>query len=332
MLMNVKVTLVDGSVLNGTTMFRMVALDTGFGRQQIPLGLVSSLDFKPGALKVEFANKDVLTGRHVREFYGVTTIVGEVSLPRSKIKQMTFSRRGAGPAQTGLLLHAKLDSAEENLVRFNTRMDAKNVKIVDGPKPGTKGMLFDTSEAIAKIPLSFSPYAMQEGTVEFWAKFPNPYQAFSFGGGQPLFFNFTRQSQRVNNSFIYGFAGNDGGGKAGLIGRMPGVPVTGTHTYGTVQNVVSTGLLGDKAGDWNHYAFVWKRDGLKLPGAEGSSLVYVINGKIVSANGTLPANPNPVLETELGVALELHGENSDVTRPVVLSEFKIWNVAKIPQP
>ena len=331
-LMRVKVNLADGSVINGTPLFPALILNTEFGRQTIPLELVSTLDFNKDGVKVGFANKDVLSGKINRKFFGVKTVFGVARLPYAQIKKMTFSQRIGGFGETappGLLLHAALDSIDENLDIFDAKMEAKNVKIVDG-RNGGKAMLFEKIDSKVTVKIPFSPYAMQEGTVEFWAKFPNPNLPFGGNRGQPLFFNFTRPSKSYNNDFLYGFAFNDGGGKSGLIGRMPGVPVTGTHMMGAVSTVASTGLLGNTPGDWHHYAFIWKRDGLDFPGAKGSSLVYVIDGKIVSANGQLPNNPNPTLVAEPGVTVELHAFDSDTARSIVMSDFTIWDKAKIP--
>ena len=329
-----KVTLSDGSQIAGTPLFADIALVTSFGKHRIPLKYVASLDLHKDGAKIGFANKDVLSGTLGGESFRIATIFGEVTLAYAQIRKVSFAtRRNArgGAEAPGLLLHAVLDSEDEDLAAFDARMKAQNVRIVDSPTG--KGMLLETVDAKLKIQLPFSPYAMSEGTIEFWAKLPKPYQSFLSGGGQPFFFNITTPALRYNDHFLFGFCGNDGNAKAGLIGRAFGI-VAGTHPFGSVNTISATGLLDNAPDGWHHYAFIWKRDGVDFPTVAGKQLVFTIDGKIVASNDRMVDNlehyRNLAKDNGMGYSLDVHDEASDCSRPIAISDIKIWDYAKLP--
>jgi len=333
---NVKVSLVDGSQLQGTLQTSSLALVTGFGKKEIPLAQIVSLDFAKDGVKVKFHNKDVLSGTLEGSTFTLRTIFSDVRLNSSQVKSIQFLGGGNTPQgnEPGLLLHALLDSDNENLGAFNAYMEAKNVQIIEGPA-GNHAILLGSEEAQITIRLPFMPYAMPEGTIEFWAKVPQPHQRFGGGGGQPWFFNIQCLEYNYIFHFFLGFTSNDGLGKAGLIGSIHGLARAGTHGCGAVSSVAGTGLLGDTPDGWHHYALIWKRDGFELPDTTRKVLLMTIDGNVVASHGGIMNNIG-ILPHEVGqnpnpdVRLVIHDSNSDCTRPLAMSDLKIWDHAKLP--
>ena len=329
---NAKVSLADGSQLQGVPRLASLSLVTAFGKQDIPLALVAALDFTKEGAKVRFRNRDVLSGKLENASLEIKTIFNDVRLDFAQIKSVQFSaQRGGGRVmnEPGLLLHALLDSDSEDLGIFDARLEARNVRIIEG-RDGSNAMLLDTEAAKVIIDLPFVPYTMPEGTVEFWAKMPQPHQRFSHGGGQPWFFNVDCPELNYYNSFAFGFAGNDGIGKGGLTGRIHGVGSAGTHPFGAVSTVAETRLLGDTPDGWHHYAFIWKRDGVDFPDARGKVLVFTVDGKVV-ASADAPQGFLDNRETDgKKNRLLIHDRDSDCTRPVAMSDLRVWDHARLP--
>jgi len=195
-------------------------------------------------------------------------------------------------------------------------------------------MLLDTPDAKVIIDLPFSPYLMPEGTIEFWAKLPQPHQQFGSGRGHPWLFNMECPELNYTHHFVFGFNPNDGAGGGGLVGGIHGIGRMATHRWGTAATIAETGLLGDTPDGWHHYAFVWKRDGINFPEAPGRVILLIVDRK-VAATSVYSPNTNFVdtRETEgKKIRLVVHDVNSDNTRPVAMSDLKIWDHAKLPQP
>ena len=327
-----KVTLADGSQLLGTPRVSSLALVTGFGKQEIPLAQIATLEFVKDGVKVGFSNKDVLSGKLEDTSFEIKTVFKEVRFGWAQIKSIQFSKQrdaAKNADEQGLLLHALLDVDNEDLSRFGASLEARNVLIVEG-KNGN-GMLLDSPDAKVSIKLPFSPYIMPEGTIEFWAKLPQPQRRFG-GGGQPWLFNIQCLESNYISHFVFGFTDNDGCGSGGLVGAIHGLTRVGTHRAGGVSSVAETGLLGDTPDGWHHYAFVWKRDGIDDPDAKGKILLLMVDGKVVaSSNKMMPPFPNEVLpDSNSNVYLVIHDSASDCTRPIAMSDLKIWDHAKRP--
>ena len=342
MVIKVKVALQDGSQFFGTPRFASVVLVMDFGKLEIPLEKIASLGFfkekgKVGAyslvkdsVKVGFDNKDVLSGKLEGVVLEFDTIFNVVRLEHSQIKSITFTKqRDVARAlnEPGLLLYAPLDTETADLDLFGARMEAQKVRIVEGHLG--EAMQFDSPDAKATIHLPFSPYAMPEGTIEFWAKLPQPRQRF-VGNGSPWFFSIEGQRGRGINQFVFGFTGNDGTGKGGLVGRIPEMAVAGTHVAGAASNIAETGVLRDNPDGWHHYAMIWKTDGVDFPDARGKSLVLMVDGRIVAVADKGNNNDHPLRWAGTdGVHLVINGGLHD-SRPVAISDLKIWNHAKLP--
>jgi hypothetical protein len=87
--------------------------------------------------------------------------------------------------------------------------------------------------------------------------------------------------------------------------------------------------LKDTSDGWHHYALIWKQDGVNFPGARGKSLVLVVDGRIVAVADKENTEGTRDKGTE-GTRLVVHDANSDNTRPLAMSDLKIWNYAKLP--
>jgi len=332
---NVKVTLADGSQLQGTLQTSSLALVTGFGKKEIPLAQIATLDFVKDGVKVNFRNRDILSGTLEGSAFVLRTIFNDVRLDSSQVKSIQFlGGQNALGKEPGLLLHAQLDSASESLGAFNAYMEITNAQTIEGPS-GNDALLLGSEDAQISIRLPFMPYAMPEGTIELWAKIPQPHQRFGGGGGQPWLFNIECLEYNYIFHFFLGFTSNDGLGNAGLIGSLHGVARVGAHGTGAVSSVASTGLLGDTPDGWHHYSLIWKRGGFELPDATRNVMLVTVDGKVVASRGSIMNNIG-VLPHETGqnqtpdVRLVIHDNNSDRTRPIAVSDLKIWDHAKLP--
>ena len=324
-----KVALSDGSLLLGTLCAPSLALTTEFGALEIPPSKVSALDFVKDGVRVTFHNKDVLSGGLGGAALELDTVLGNMKLAYPNIKSVQFFNAGVpGMDQAGLLLHVLFDSENEDLGRFGAKMEAKDVRIIEG-RCGN-AMLLDSRGAKVAIDLPFSPYTMPEGTIEFWAKLPQPHQRFRSGGCQPWLFCIQCPESGLMHHFILGFTSNNGNGKGGLVGCLHGLAFTGTHSYGAVSTVAETGVLGNTPDGWHHYAFIWKRAGLDFPQAQGKTLLLVVDGKIV-ASTSMNSYADVRQAAEQRNTLVIHDENPDFVRPVAMSDMKIWNFAKFPK-
>jgi len=87
-----RVSLVDGSQLTGTLLSQSLELTTGFGKVNIPLAQVLTLDLAKGTAKVGLANKDVLSGTLEGTALKIGAAFGNVELPYAQIKTISFVR------------------------------------------------------------------------------------------------------------------------------------------------------------------------------------------------------------------------------------------------
>ena len=324
-----KVTLTDDSQLLGTPLSTSLSLVTGLGKQQVPFALVSALDVTKDGVKVKFVNRDVLSGKIENPALKIVTGFGEVNLGFSQIKTVQVLKpRGAlqNVNEPGLLLYAPLDAEDANLDAFEARMEVQNVQIVEG-RAGNAMLLESVASRIA-IDLPFSPYLMPEGTIEFWARFPQPQQPLLVGRGQPWLLNVVREGRTIDRQFLLGYVLNDGSGNGGLSMQMPGVAV-GTHVFGAVSSVSETRLLGNTPDGWHHYAVIWKQDGVDFPDARGRKLILAIDGKIVAST-----EKAFVLSQDAGTKSRvlIYDEDSGCPHPFEISDLKIWDTAKPPAP
>ena len=189
--------------------------------------------------------------------------------------------------------------------------------------------MLDASEAKISIDLPFSPYALPEGTIEFWARLPQPRQRFSDTGGQPWFFSIENPDSNRRH-FVFDFTANDGTGKGGLVGRRRGIAMTGTHYAGSISNVAETGLLRDNPDGWHHYSIIWKIDGVDFPDARGKALILTVDGRVVAV---ADKNTDDIARQTAaeGFCLIIRDGTANSTHPLTMSDLKIWNYAKLPE-
>jgi len=329
----VKVTLLDHSHVLGTPQLTELALTTTFGEKRIPLNLVSTLVFDKGQAKLTLTSKDILTGTLDGAVLKLITSFGVQPIPYTQIASVTFAGPGAAfaPAghEQGLLLHAPLDAPDASLAAFKATLETQNAITIDGPL-GNKALLFETPDASASIDLPTSPYVMPEGTIEFWAKLPQPRRPFGDGRNQLLLFAVEQEQHQNFYPLILGFNANSGDGKGGLVGIIWGFPSAGTGGGLTVED---TGLLGDTPDGWHHYAFIWKWDGLEFPEAQGYVLSLAIDGKVVASTSEAPYSKDfeHLRLVEAAGRFLIHGGTKhDNRHPVAMSELKIWDHAKLP--
>ncbi len=112
-----RVDLVDGSRVIGTTTNTAIKLDVGFDELSIPLERIRRVEQgeKPKTVKIELNNRDIYTGKLIAEPLNLTTIFGPVKLTMSQIVTLEVipaDLMGWLPTQQGLVLYYPLDDGE----------------------------------------------------------------------------------------------------------------------------------------------------------------------------------------------------------------------------
>jgi len=348
----VKVVLRDKSQLVGTPGVSSLELAAGFGKISVPLAQITLLTFTKDGVTVRLANKDVLTGTLAGTAFEVETTFGKVSFPYAQIESVQPVAAGARNVDNrkGLLLHAQLDSDTEDLSAFNARLEVNNVQVVEG-RDG-KALLLGAEGTKAFIDLPFSPYTMPEGTIEFWAKLPQPKLKMNYGGQALRLFTVRHKPGDDFPALCLAFDENCVGLKGGLRGLIWGGPLAGTHSPHQVSSVKEIEALNDAPDGWHHYAFIWKWDGLDFPEVQektfgfqkdqlpGNVLLLTIDGKpVASAGKTLGAEEGGPFSNQYA-----HLRNPEITSrlfffgdghyhrafPLALSDLKIWDHARLP--
>ena len=294
--------------------------------------LIKEIAFKDtnGTASVELKNGDRLTMTMATEIFSVSSILGNLDIPKNNIKSMSLSLRRDGAAATD----------EDGLVYWCT-MDS--VDAVTSPAVGPAGVLKGGAFRPGKIgdALYVPPYTMgtevrlpigfigAKGCIEFWAKIENTRRYFSDCGDPRLFDCY------AGGEFLHlEFNSNDGGGRGGLCGGVPGA------VFGTVSRCSSQlpfDMLFPKGdySEWHHYAVVWDSMGIDVNGEKvyctamldgmfitmahspmGLGFPYVEYGKLADMQFNLcfPVMPRYQMS---------HSKSA-----VSIDEIKIWNYAK----
>ena len=339
--MKVRLLLADKSQVMGTPLFSAFDLTAAYGKVSIPIELIAAVNFggwttESKCVKVNFVNKDILTGILDGSSLQFETVFGKVHFDYSKIKSLTFFKQGTiGQQESGLLLHVPLDAEDTNLTMFNASMETKNISIVEGRNGNA--MLFGSPDASATIDLPFSPYTMQEGTIEFWAKLPEPNRRIRSNFNSLWFFYLKHEDFKHGLPFTFSFNENSGEGRAGLVGVICGFSHAGSHAFGNMSSVASTKLLGDTPDGWHHYSFLWKWAGFEEAHefAENQKQVILIavDGKVVASGCELPTSKDYFLSNSVKSKCRfvIHdGWRYANDHPVMMADLKIWAQAQLP--
>ena len=240
-----RITLTDGSVLNGAVLSPAIPFNTAMGRVRVSTPTLKEIAFndtKPANTNVfkraRFALKDgsQVNGGIVAAEIPVRTVMGRVNIPTPKIVKIEFQQpaqpRGLPPStvsRVGLVF-------SENFAGANARKF--NGEIIAGPKGTDKALRVKLNDvAIGRIPLENFPNA--EGTIEFWARIHGASERIpgSVVKANPSLFGFELQNpDGASHKYNMRFDADDGHGNNGLLG---------TELYLGGNRLISFGSGGD---------------------------------------------------------------------------------------
>ena len=321
-------TLKDGSVVKGQFLTPEFTGNAIFAEGlKLDATLVKTIVFTKdsGEAKIELKNGDKFAMTITDEKFGLTSMLGELAIPRTNFKNISFSSLSYSK-EAGLVFYSSLDSE----AAITAPTVGNGGKIESGTfVPGKFGQALAinarTNGATFPIPAGTLGPA---GCIECWARIPDD-RTYLSDGGVPRLFTLRRMDHF--SEFVIEWNGNNGSGGHGLTGRAAGAAAPtndnrydGKSAYGSV-------LKSDPTG-WHHYALVWNQDGL---GPENSPLtarvaVYV-DGRCVSKAKSLSKEGLSFLhdnDSFLYLPKSTQTESGYQRARVELDEIKIWNYAK----
>lgn len=269
-----RVELVDGSRLIGTTAHKSLKVDVGFDELTIPLERIRRV--QPGengkAVRVELNNRDIYTGQLKEEPLKMTTIFGEVTLKMEQIVSLEvvpIDMTGWLPTQKGLVLYYPLDDGDSATNHAGDKHHGKSTKMKWSAKGLRDGSLeFD---GIGRTTVAHHPdLCPQALTLAAWI-----YPIGSSSSYQIV------MAKTNNGSWTpgYGLVRNSGDAK---------------HLTFFVNSYYNTTVKAEIPHDaWSHVAGVF----------DGEVLSFYLNGKRVDSKnlktaGLIPANTDtPVQHT-----------------------------------
>lgn len=324
-------TLRDGSRVTGEFRTKRISGSTAFA-EDLDLNpvIVRSLAFTGtnGESKVVLANGDKFAMKVANKDFKITSMLGELSIPRTNFRSLAFSARKTSAVDT-----------EDGLVFYCTFDDEESVTSpVVGPKgvfqggdfvPGKNGSALClpayTSCAKFEIPKGLLGPA---GTIEFWARVERPSMRLT-DCGSPRFFNLFAESR--HGEISHDWSSNNGGGGCGLTFRVEGLPWMASSNFrfsGVERSDIRPAPMMPEPG-WHHYALVWDVNGVDLP--EKASAAVFLDGKLVLQTPFVPDWKGPA-NVIAGATLFFPNREDEMPgysrRDYAIDDFKIWNSAK----
>ena len=320
----------DGSTVKGEFLTDTVEGSTLFAKDlALEPSIVRTMNFTGtnGESKVELSSGDRFGMTIANTDFTVKSLIGELKIPREKVRSLSFSCAAKEGAAGGLIFHCTFDGVASIASpaigpagNFMTGdfMEGKQGKALMA-KPYTKHASFE-------FPVGF---IKDSGCIEFWAKIlkSNP----EVGSGcdpRLLAITFADTHERAGWLDV---GSNDGTGNSGF---------TLSTWFGTKSSIKGMRNLrydelfpSGNWRDWHHYAMVWDDNGIhNLPHTPKAALL--VDGKLITIleTQTVPAHllrmPSQTPYV-IGITYDptLGVENTTKT-PFLLDEFKIWNYAK----
>ena len=344
-----RVTLTDGSVVNGALQHHFVpAVSETLGSFRLDLRVVESIarlpdDAEPStseseslrvvpcAFCVSFRNGDRLTVRLEPEGdrFVLDTLLGPLPVPLASISSLVILNT---PTEA-LLYHCTFDN-ETSIVHPAVGPSGRFLGGEFVPGKVGKALRIWSDKPAAQT--DFPGGALgPRGTIEFWAKMENASPETVFGdGGNPRFFclwiqdDISHLDRNPRSSYLQ-WSGNDGGGRSGLCAMIQGMATASEEGWGIRRY---PDFLGNPAA-WHHYAIVWDENG--VTGSDNVIVVYVDGKRIDTAGGdklsSYDKNFRRFLESSVLLGFpQRENQREPAARHVsfLIDEFKIWSISK----
>ncbi|MCA9072600.1 MAG: LamG domain-containing protein [Planctomycetaceae bacterium] len=267
-----RVDLVDGSRVIGTTTHESLKVDVGFDELTIPLERIRRV--QPGdnakTVRVELNNRDIYTGKLKEEPLKLTTIFGEVTLKMAQIVSLEVvpnDLTGWLPTQKGLVLYYPLDDGDSVTNHAGDKLHGNSTKtkwIEKGLRDGS--MEFDgTGRVVVANHQDLCPQALT-------------FAAWIYPIGQSSSYQIVMAKTNSGSwSPGYGLVRNSGDAK---------------HLQFFVNNYYNTTVKAEIPHDkWSHVAGVF----------DGATLSFYLNGKLVDSKnlktaGLIPTNTDTPIQ------------------------------------
>ena len=317
----------DGSTLKAELKTEKIACSTLFAKALgLEPAIVKSISFngKEGEAKVELTNGNKLTASIENPSFKVSSMLGELDIPKAIIRSMTLTtREGVAPgAGDGLVFHCTFD--DEAAVTSPAVGPAGKLElgtIAQGRgKEGNGALLVQPGVAGAHFEFPAGTFG-KEGTIEFWAKFESGKTEFS-SGGDPRFLVLATSDGREFGGFE--FASNDGAGNSGLCATYAGIHCFSKTGYSYMM-AYSDVFKGEDFNGWHHYEMVWTAERISA---------YIDDKRISVREGTIDF---PTIErlAQMSVFLDVPlnrtwGKSFNNKSAFLMDELKVYNYAREP--
>ena len=223
-----------------------------------------------------------------------------------------------------LVYHNTLDSADAVAhPAVGATGTCSNATFVEG-KVGS-ALYVPANSNVASLPLP-NGLPPSRGCIEFWAKLQEGKTTFR-DGGDPIFLRVICVNDAAS-TFTVEFNANNGGGRGGLCGGLPGLYMT-SEGYSYIKYYSSYLTEGDVS-DWHHYALVWNVEGIaSISGNPRSALL--VDGKTISQTNGEGAWDNASFSATVSQPFNITFSTPDTVNgksPFTIDELKIWDSDK----
>ena len=306
----------DGSTLRAEFKEKGVVGSTAFASElALDAELLRRIGFvgTNGEAKVELVNGDKLTVKINNPTFALSSMLGDLAVPRVNIRSMTFSTSSSKSTGEGLVFHCTFDdeasissplAGPAGTVCSRDFVDGKVGRALRVPVGGSAGFFTLPPETFGK-----------EGCIEFWAKLEP--RRDSYRDCDPRFI-FIRSP---GGWFTVEYSSNNGAGRGGFVVRcfgyeyIKGGPMGGGYRYSDVISGVT---------EWHHYAFSWTEDEMTIF-IDGTAL----NGAYKTGAGRIDEEKLKSGPSSMGLPNNNASPyNTEPNTPFVIDELKIWDHAK----
>ena len=254
---------------------------------------------------------------------GDRDLAGNVRIQGEHVDIGAYESRPPTPLAQ-LVYHNTLDSADAVVHPvIGATGTCVNATFMDG-KIGS-ALYVPADSDIANLPLP-NGLPASRGCIEFWAKLQEGKTTFR-DGGDPIFLRVICAND-ASSTFTVEFNANNGCGRGGLCGGLPGLYMT-SEGYSYVKYYSSYFTEGNVS-DWHHYALVWNVDGIANINGNPRSAFLVDGRAITQTNGdgvwdeeSFLVRMSQPFSMTFSVPGTGHGKS-----PFTIDELKIWDSDK----